>query len=54
MDAAHQIAVQLSASVGWAPADVVGHDFTALLAAAQRASDEASALGGDRWQRLGA
>jgi hypothetical protein len=54
MDAAQQIAVQLSASVGWAPADVVGYDFPALLTAAQRAADEASLLGGDRWQRIGA
>lgn len=52
MDAAQQIAVQLSASVGWAPADVVGYDFAALVAAAQRAADEASELGGDRWQRI--
>jgi GGDEF domain-containing protein len=53
VDAAQQIAVQLSASVGWAPADVVGHDFAGLLAAAQRAAEEASELGGDRWQRIG-
>jgi GGDEF domain-containing protein len=53
MDAAQQIAVQLSASVGWAPADVVGYDFVTLLAAAQRAAEEASELGGDRWQRIG-
>lgn len=46
------IAVQLSASVGWAPADVVSYDFAALLGAAQRACDEASAGGGDRWHRI--
>lgn len=54
MDAAQPISVQLSASVGWAPADVVGYDFAALLAAAQHACDEASERGGDRWQRIGA
>lgn len=54
MDAAQHIAVQLSASVGWAPADVVGYDFPTLLAAAQRAGDDASAQGGDRWARLDA
>jgi hypothetical protein len=52
MDAAQQIAVQLSASVGWAPADVIGYDFPTLLAASQRAAEEASELGGDRWQRI--
>jgi GGDEF domain-containing protein len=54
IDSAAQIAVQLSASVGWAPADAVGHDFEVLLAAAGRAVEEASALGGDRWQRVDA
>lgn len=54
IDAAQQISVQLSASIGWAPADVVGYDFPALLTAAQQASAEASARGGDRWQRIGA
>lgn len=54
MDAAQQIAVQLSASVGWAPADVVGYDFATLLAAAQRAAEEASERGGDQWERIGA
>lgn len=52
IDAAQQISVRLSASVGWAAADVVGYDFPVLLAAAQRAAEEASDLGGDRWQRL--
>jgi hypothetical protein len=54
MDAAQQISVQLSASVGWAPADVAGYDFPMLLAAAQDASQAAAELGGDRWQRIGA
>lgn len=54
INAAQQIAVQLSASVGWAPADVIGFDFDTLLAGAQRAAEEASELGGDRWQRIGA
>ncbi len=48
-----QISVQLSASVGWAPADVVGYDFDTLLAAAQRACERAGAAGGDRWERIG-
>lgn len=54
MEAANQLAVQLSASVGWAPADVVGHDFDALLTAAERACQDAAARGGDRWERVGA
>lgn len=54
MDATRQIAVQLSASVGWAPADLVGYDFDVLLAAAQNAAEEASEIGGDRWRRIGA
>lgn len=54
MDAAQQVSVQLSASVGWAPADVVGYDLAALLTAAEKAADEASEIGGDRWQRIGA
>ncbi|MFG6402714.1 diguanylate cyclase domain-containing protein [Microbacterium sp. P04] len=54
MDAAQQLAVKLSASVGWAPVDVVGWDFEALVSAADAASNEASQRGGDRWQRIGA
>jgi len=54
MDAAQPIAVQLSASVVWASADIVGYDFTTLLTAAQEASTEAAEGGGDRWQRMGA
>ncbi|MGP3535833.1 hypothetical protein ACTU3I_13625 [Microbacterium sp. RD1] len=52
MDAGQQMTVQLSASVGWAPADIVGYDFDALLASASRACDAASEQGGDRWERL--
>lgn len=52
IDAAEQISLHLSASVGWAPADVVGYDFPALLAAGQRAVSQASDLGGDRWERI--
>jgi GGDEF domain-containing protein len=48
------LAIQMSASVGWAPADIVGYDFEALLSAAVQAGDEASERGGDRWQRIGA
>ncbi len=54
LDAAQPMAVQLSASVGWASADVVGYDFETLLAHAQQASEDASEGGGDRWQRVGA
>jgi GGDEF domain-containing protein len=54
LEATTSVAVQLSASVGWAPADIVGYDFDALLAAADRAADEASRQGGDRWERIGA
>lgn len=53
-DGEQPIAVRLSASVGWAPADVVGYDFPTLLAVAQEACEEASEQGGDRWQRVGA
>jgi len=52
IDDAQQIAVRLSASVGWAPADVVGYDFDALLEVARTAAGEASEAGGDRWQRI--
>jgi GGDEF domain-containing protein len=52
MNATEQLAVQLSASIGWAPADVVGYDLDALLAAAERAVETAAAQGGDRWERL--
>lgn len=54
MEGEPQIAVRLSASVGWAPADVVGYDFDTLLAVAQEAWEQASEHGGDRWQRVGA
>lgn len=54
MEGSSPLSVQLSASIGWAPADVVGYRFETLLAAADRACDEASARGGDRWERIGA
>jgi GGDEF domain-containing protein len=54
MDPTEQIAVRLSASIGWASADIIGHDFRSLLASAQLACDEASRQGGDRWERVGA
>ncbi len=54
MDAAAHIAVQLSASVGWAPAEAAAYDLPALVASADAAAHEASRQGGDRWERLGA
>lgn len=43
--------VRVSASVGWAPASIFGHDYDALALAAGQAAVEARAAGGDCWAR---
>lgn len=46
------LAVRLSASVGWAGVDVVGYDLDALIAEAADAASLAQERGGDRWFRV--
>lgn len=46
------LAVRLSASVGWAGVDVVGYDLDALIAEAADAATLAQERGGDRWFRV--
>lgn len=50
-DAEQPTGVRLSASIGWAGADAVGHDLDDLLAAAAACVTEAQRRGGDRWER---
>lgn len=52
MDATSWIAVQLSASVGWVPAEAADYDFDALIDQADAAAATARRLGGDRWERV--
>jgi GGDEF domain-containing protein len=52
MDATSWIAVQLSASVGWVPAEAADHDFDALVDQADAAAAAARQRGGDRWERV--
>ncbi len=44
--------IRLSASVGWAGAEIVGHDYDALVDAAAAAAVQARDKGGDRWERV--
>lgn len=46
------LAVRLSASIGWAGVDVVGYDLDALVAEAADAATLAQERGGDRWFRV--
>lgn len=46
------LAVQFSASVGWATTDAVGYDFDVLSDAARVAAVDARLEGGDRWVRV--
>ncbi|WP_298944479.1 GGDEF domain-containing protein [uncultured Microbacterium sp.] len=46
------LAVRLSASVGWAGVDVVGYDLDALISEAADAATLAQERGGDRWFRV--
>lgn len=50
-DAEQPTNVRLSASIGWASVDAVGHDLDALLEAAAGRVSEAQQRGGDRWER---
>ena len=52
MDAEEWTDVQLSASVGWVPAEAAGYDFDELVRQADSAALTATRLGGDRWERL--
>ena len=47
------LAVQLSASIGWAPVREVGYDLEELITAAAKAEAEARDAGGDGWYRVG-
>lgn len=51
-ESAQWLPMRLSASIGWAPAAVVGHDFDILMAAAAQAATTARTKGGDRWERI--
>lgn len=52
MDATAWVAVQLSASVGWVPAEAADYDFGILTDRADAAASDARRLGGDRWERV--
>jgi len=52
MDSDSQLAVRMSASVGWASVDEVGYDLDVLIAQAMDAATSAAADGGDRWERV--
>lgn len=44
--------MRLSASVGWASVEVIGYDYDALVAAAEKAALRGRENGGDRWERV--
>lgn len=46
--------IRPTASVGWAPASVLGYDLDALVYTGREAARYASEQGGDRWERVGA
>ncbi|MCC4248567.1 MULTISPECIES: hypothetical protein [Microbacterium] len=52
MDAGEWSDVQLSASVGWVPAESADYDLPELVQRAEAAALTATGLGGDRWERL--
>jgi len=52
MESESQLAVRMSASVGWASVDEVGYDLDVLIAVAKDAATSAAAEGGDRWERV--
>lgn len=52
LDVSSYVDIQLSASVGWVPAEAAGFDLPALIAAADAAAAEATRRGGDRWERV--
>lgn len=52
LDVSAYVDIQLSASVGWVPAEAAGYDLIPLIAAADEAAAEATRRGGDRWERV--
>lgn len=52
LDGSSYVGIQLSASVGWVPAETGDFELSTLIAEADRAADEATRQGGDRWQRV--
>ncbi len=52
LDASTLVDVQLSASIGWVPAEACGFELGALIAAAEEAAATATRQGGDRWERV--
>ncbi|MCD2168870.1 MULTISPECIES: hypothetical protein [Microbacterium] len=52
LDVSDHVDVQLSASVGWVPAESADYDLAALVLAAGEAAAEATRQGGDRWERV--
>lgn len=52
LDVSAHIDIQLSASVGWVPAETGGYDLPSLIVAADAAAEEATRQGGDRWERV--
>ncbi len=52
LDASALVDVQLSASIGWVPAEAGDFDLTALILAADEAAEAATRQGGDRWERV--
>lgn len=53
LDVDGRLPIHPSASAGWAPSSVVGHDPDALYYMAREAAVVASQEGGDRWERVG-
>ncbi|MFJ4037378.1 hypothetical protein ACIPVB_04790 [Microbacterium sp. NPDC090007] len=52
LDASALVDVQLSASIGWVPAETGDFDLRALMSAADEAVTAATRRGGDRWERV--
>lgn len=52
LDVSAHIDIQLSASIGWVPAETADYDLTALIRDADAAAGEATRQGGDRWERV--
>ncbi|NHI17595.1 hypothetical protein [Microbacterium excoecariae] len=50
-DPERRLPLRVSASIGWAPAQIIGYELDALRAAATDAASIARAKGGDRWER---
>ncbi|MDQ1112730.1 GGDEF domain-containing protein [Microbacterium testaceum] len=52
LDVSSCIDIQLSASIGWVPAETADYDLAALIVDADAAAGEATRQGGDRWERV--